>query len=57
MSSCLLKLIELNCTANNMKLVLFADKMMVLFLRQNKNHNIIQMMPLAVRKFKNLKSL
>ena len=57
MSTCLLELIELNCTANNMKLVLFADKIMVLFLRQNKNHNIIQMMPLAVRKFKNLKSL
>ena len=52
-SSCLLKLNELYCSTDNMELVLFADN----FLGQNKNRYIIQMMSLAVRKFKNLKSI
>ena len=52
-SSCLLKLIELYCTTGNMDLVLLADNCP----GQNKNRYMIQIMPLAVRKFKNLKSI
>ena len=49
----LLKLIELYYNTDNMELILFADNCP----RQNKNLYIIQMISLAVRKFKNLKSL
>ena len=52
-SNCLIKLIELYCTTDSMELVLFADNCP----RQNKNQFIIQMMSLAVRKFKNIKSI
>ena len=51
--SSLLKLIELYCTTDNMELVLFADNCPA----QNKNRFIIKVMSLAVRKFKNIKSI
>ena len=52
-SSCLLKLIEFHCTTDNMKLVLFADNCP----EQSKYRFIIQMISLAVRKFKNIRSI
>ena len=50
-SSCLLKLIELYCTTDNMEMVLFADNCP----GQNKNRFVTQMILLAVMKFKNIK--